>query len=158
MNIFVTDLDPEVCAQNLDDKRVIKMVLESAQMLSTAMNICGGKGPYKTTHVNHPCTVWVRTSRANYYWLLNHFLALCCEYTARYGKTHKCQDFFSKFNQNAHLIPNGDLTPFANCSRFKEIETILAYRLTMTAKWIEDEEKKRKARWTNSTPPPWWLP
>ena len=75
MNIFVTHLDPVKCAQNLDDKRVIKMILESAQMLSTSINVSGGKGPYKTTHVNHPCSVWVRSSNANYYWLLNHFQA-----------------------------------------------------------------------------------
>jgi hypothetical protein len=152
MNIFVTDLDPEVCAQNLDDKRVIKMILESAQMLSTAMNTRGGQGPYKTTHVNHPCTVWVRASTANYYWLLNHFLTLCYEYTARYGKEHKCQVFFSKFNQSSHLMPPGPLTPFANCTPHKDMETIEAYRLTMKEKWAVD---KRPPTWKNNSKPNW---
>jgi hypothetical protein len=152
MNIFITNEDPEVCAQNLDDKRVIKMVLESAQMLSTTMNLCGGQGPYKTTHANHPCTVWVRTGRANYYWLLNHFLALCQEYTARYGKIHKCEVFFSRFNQNAHLIPCDALTPFANCTPHKDMATIEAYKRTLNEKWASD---KRAPTWKNGCKPNW---
>jgi hypothetical protein len=147
VNIFVTDEDPRVSAQALDDKRVIKMILESAQMLSTAMNVRGGKGPYKTTHVNHPCSVWARTSRDNYVWLLMHFSALCDEYSLRYGKLHKCGSYFPEFTLGAMLIPAGPLTPFANCTPHKNLETITAYRLTMKEKWAAD---KRKPTWKNN--------
>jgi hypothetical protein len=159
MNIFVTDSSPDVSARTLDDKRLIKMILESAQMLSTAMHLHGiSNPPYKVTHKNHPCSIWVRKSRSNFRWLMDHFNELCCEYWRRYGKVHKCFNHINTFITAESSMPPGDLTSFANCSRFKEIETILAYRLTMIAKWTEDEEKKRKAKWTNSTPPTWFVP
>lgn len=159
MNIFVTSDDPYECARNLDDKRVIKMILESAQMLSTAMHELGIPGaPYKKTHVNHPCSVWARQSRRNYFWLLEHMQGLCMEYKHRYNKTHKCANFIHTFF-NARLdVPSGDLTPFANCSKFKDIETKLAYKLTMISKWTTDEENKRPPKWTNRSQPDWLLP
>lgn len=89
MNIFYVDKDPKIAAQSLCDKHVVKMILESAQMLSTAQNLAGIQGPYKSTHVNHPSNVWVRENVFGYSWLLLHFFALCREYTYRYGKTHK---------------------------------------------------------------------
>ena len=159
MNIFVTDNSPIVSAVNLDDKRLIKMVLESAQMLSTAMHVVGAPNPpYKKTHVNHPCSVWARTTRANYRWLMDHFNELCIEYWRRYGKIHKCFNHINTFITAESFMPTGDLMSFANCSRFKDIETIQAYKLTMIAKWTEDENKKRKARWTKNMPPNWFTP
>ena len=93
MNIFVTDPDPVISAQTLCDKHVVKMVLESAQMLSTAWRDFSTKYSddnelYKTAHLNHPCSIWVRQARENYKWLYRHFVALCDEYTHRYGKSH----------------------------------------------------------------------
>lgn len=160
MNIFVTHPDPIISAKNLDDKRAIKMILETAQMLSTAIhvNVDPLLAPYKVTHKNHPCSVWIRESNANYQWALDHMVALCGEYTIRFGKIHACERLIPIFKQNSTLMKSSDLTPFANCSRFKDIETILAYRLTMIAKWAEDEEKKRKARWTKTVPPSWYTP
>jgi len=152
MNIFVTDVDPQKSAQALDDKRVIKMILESAQMLSTAMNLLGAVGPYKTTHANHPCSVWVRATNANYLWLLSHFVALCDEYSFRYGKNHKCYDYLPQFSVGGLSIPLGDLTPFANCTPYKHMETIEAYRRTMNEKWAAD---KRTPTWKNSSKPIW---
>lgn len=94
MNIFYVDKDPKLAAQSLGDKHVVKMILESAQMLSTAHNILNPNypGPYKTTHVNHPSSIWVRSDRHHYGWLLRHFCSLLDEYTHRYGKTHKCRE------------------------------------------------------------------
>lgn len=152
MNIFVTDTCPIKSAQALDDKRVIKMILESAQMLSTAIHMCGGTGPYKMTHVNHPCSVWARKSQANYYWLLNHFSALCDEYSTRYGKVHKCNNFYPDFSFGAHYIPEGPLTDFANCTPHKEMEVVAAYRQTMIEKWAVD---KRKPSWKLRGQPIW---
>ncbi len=69
MNIFALDTDPVTCAQYHCDKHVIKMILESVQMLSTTCSILGAEAPYKPTHANHPCTKWVRESWENFGWL-----------------------------------------------------------------------------------------
>lgn len=145
MNIFVSDPNPQKSAQFLDDKRVIKMILESAQMLSTAINEYGGKGPYKSTHINHPCSVWVRANKSNYKWLLDHFEALCYEYFMRYDKQHKCGGFYFDLLDGMQLIPDGSLTMQPNCTIFKEESDIYkAYRDYLNHKWLND---KRKPTW-----------
>lgn len=104
MNIFYLDHNPTVCAQLHVDKHVVKMVTETAQLLSTAHRVCDGKikdkkyilsderelSLYKTTHINHPCAIWIRSSIGNYNWLFNLFVALLDEYTYRYSKQHAC--------------------------------------------------------------------
>jgi hypothetical protein len=153
MNIFVTSTDPVESAQNLDNKRVVKMVLESAQLLSNAMHYYGANNPYKPTHMNHPCSVWVRTSKANYLWLLQHFNALSVEYTRRYEKIHKSDKLFGTFVAGSTYIPDKPLTPFANCARNKSLDidytdmedTTLAYRLYLCDRWNLD---KREPEWS----------
>lgn len=152
MNIFVSNSCPFESARFLDDKRVVKMVLESAQMLSTAIHCVGGYGPYKKTHVNHPCSVWARRSAENYHWLLSHFKALCNEYTRRYGKTHKCEQYLELFWKGMSIMPQGGLTPFANCAAnesigvsFKDVKDVpSAYKRYLYARWIND---KREPTW-----------
>ncbi len=100
MNIFYLDHDPIMAAQMQCDRHVVKMILESAQLLSTAHRELDGDewadeyGLYKRTHKNHPSAVWARESTYNYDWLYGHFIALCNEYSYRYGKTHKSDDKF----------------------------------------------------------------
>lgn len=84
MNIFTVDHDPTVAAQQLCDKHIVKMPLETAQMLCSAFDPLD-LAPYKRVHYNHPCTQWARQSEANFDWLVQHGLALCAEYTKRYG-------------------------------------------------------------------------
>ena len=104
MNIFVTDPSPLKSAQCLPDKHVVKMPLESCQMLSIICSKKWGHGygqlhrtngkPYKTdkgAFRNHPCTIWAMEHRLNTWWLLRHAIALCNEYTHRYGKVHSCE-------------------------------------------------------------------
>lgn len=94
MNVFYLDSDPKQCAMLHTDKHVVKMILEYAQLLSTAHYVCDGatpEGMYKPTHINHPSAVWVRKSEHNYIWLCNLLLALCSEYTYRYAKIHKVE-------------------------------------------------------------------
>jgi hypothetical protein len=69
VNIFVLHKHPRQAARMQCDQHVVKMTLESAQMLSTVINELGGEGPYKSTHVNHPCSVWARQSLGNFLWL-----------------------------------------------------------------------------------------
>lgn len=113
MNIFYLSTDPVESAQYMVDKHVVKMILESAQLLCTAHRVLDGheiveksktgrnvkrwklldsRDPilYSATHVNHPSAVWVREAVENYNWLYDHFHALGQEYTYRYGKRHKC--------------------------------------------------------------------
>lgn len=153
MNIFVTSNCPQLSAQYLDDKRVIKMILESAQMLSTTINYYGGDGPYKSTHQNHPCSIWARQSQGNYMWLLLHFEFLCDEYRKRYGdhKKHKSESYLQKFYDGLLLVPEGDLTPFANCAAhsglglsFKHLPVTEAYKTYLTERWKND---KKEPKW-----------
>ena len=101
MNIFVTDPDPVKSAQVLPDKHIVKMPLETCQMLSIVASEKWGHGfgvlpkvdgePYKTdkgAFRNHPCTIWAQT---NFRWLIDHGLALCAEYRHRYNKVHSCE-------------------------------------------------------------------
>lgn len=115
MNIFYLDSDPKACAQAHYDKHVVKMILEYAQLLSTAHRMIDGdewtdrtasgsrikrwslpddreQTLYKATHRNHPSAVWVRESRSNYKWLLELFKELIDEYRIRYGKEHKTSE------------------------------------------------------------------
>lgn len=152
MNIFFTDECPIKCAENLDDKRVVKMVLETAQLLSTAINEHGGSAPYKSTHVNHPSAIWARQSKENYWWLIDHFVALCHEYKSRYGRDHKCSDYINDF---IALQPNfeiNNMTEKPNCAAnrtlgisYKSIQDIyLAYKLYLNDRWEND---KRTPTW-----------
>ena len=94
MNVFYLDEDPKTAAQWQCDRHVVKMILESAQLLSTAHRELDGDdwadevGLYKRTHKNHPSAVWARSAKPHYDWLYDHFVALCDEYSYRYGKTH----------------------------------------------------------------------
>lgn len=155
MNIFVTSSCPIESAKYLDNKRVVKMVLESAQMLSTAIRLNGYKGmrAYKIVSKNHPCNIWVRTSRGNYKWLIEHFKALSDEYTRRYGKVHKSFRLYDLFLNKINLIPEGKLTEFTNCAAnkehnicFKHVKNVhKAYKKYLKKRWEMD---KRKPVWS----------
>jgi hypothetical protein len=150
MNIFYTSPCPIECAKALDDKRVIKMTLETAQLLSTALSHYDILTTYKPTHRNHPCAIWTRASRQNYMWTYDHFIALLNEYEHRFYKTHACSRLTNELL--ACPIQYSDLTPHANCTPFKNMPTIEAYRTTLIDKWYLD---KRSPKWTRSTRPAW---
>ena len=147
MNIFATFECPIQSAKYLDDKRVVKMVLESAQLLSTAIIQCNGYAVYKPTHIKHPCSLWTKASMANYEWLLEHFQALSNEYTFRYDKKHQSYTYFKDFFENKKLFPKIGLQKFANCTRnkeqnidFRDIDDVhLAYRLYLHERWKHDK-------------------
>lgn len=149
MNIFVTSECPVECAKFLDDRRCIKMVLETAQLLCTAINMRGlTSAPYKSTHINHPCSVWARESVGNYHWLVEHFEALCAEYTERYGKVHKCAQYKSLFRSAKFpLTMKQERTKFANCSAnkalgvsFKHVKDVTsAYQQYLNVRWDNDK-------------------
>lgn len=148
MSIFVTSKCPFECAEYLDDKRVIKMVLETAQLLSTAARACGYEGDdvYKSSHVNHPCSKWVRETKQNYMWTMRHFRALCIEYTRRYGRMHKSSWMYPSFLALSNLIPEGEMTEFVNCTKdvLDASDVFDAYKKYLNLKWESD---KRQPTW-----------
>jgi hypothetical protein len=171
MNIFITDKCPIKSAQNLDDKRVNKMILESAQMLCTALDEHGGlvtKGKdkffisgnkaYKPTHKNHPSNIWCRETRENYNWLLRHFKALYDERKYRTGKGHKSFELYDDLVAGANYIPRGKLTDFPNCAARKDMgidykhmtDIPAAYQLYLLDRWATD---KLTPKWTKRTRP-----
>lgn len=99
MNLFFLHEDARTAAQLQSDVHVVKMILETMQMLCTALQCSFSPNIwpfalYKPTHINHPSTKWIRHSAENFTWALNHGHELCLEYTKRYGKTHKCQSYY----------------------------------------------------------------
>ena len=130
MNIFYLDNDPIKCAEMHCDKHVCKMIIEYAQMLSTAHRMLDGTQYtdassgrriqrwrldnsnmdgvlYKASHINHPSTRWVRENAIQYQYAYDMFTALCDEYTYRYGKIHltdtKLRDLLNEIPNNITL-------------------------------------------------------
>jgi hypothetical protein len=155
MNIFVLDRNPQTAAQMQCDRHVVKMVLESAQMLSTAVNLLGGESPYKSNHINHPCSIWVRETLGNFIWLYDHGMALAKEYTHRYGKVHKSQAVIQQCMDEVRPLPlyNIKRTPHPLCmpDQYKCDDPVQSYR----AFYLGD--KVRFAQWNKTRPAPqWW--
>lgn len=120
MNIFILDPNPETAAKYHCDKHVVKMILESAQILCTNAHYVGYDGsiPYKATHQNHPATVWARESRDNFQWLTRLMVALHHEWTVRYNHKDRIHKSFQKIFTELNIpkvierLPNIGLTPF----------------------------------------------
>ena len=174
MNIFVTDRDPIKSAQVLPDKHIVKMPLETCQMLSIIYSkwyynwgdLHKKDGtPYFTEKGgfrNHPCTVWAAQNHYNTAWLIQHGCALSREYTHRYGKVHGCAEtlFEAKkiFQQKADkaIVCFTMATDFAR-AMFEEfkyddtIDTLTAYKRYIAAKpWVKTNylrDPTRKPEW-----------
>ena len=132
MNIFVLDLDHTLCARYHHDKHLVKMQLESAQMLCTVCDFYGQTTPYRPTHKYHPCTEWVGHSLQNWIWLRDLAYALEEEWRFRYDKpyiTHKSVDVIRSLSIPQH-IPDIGLTPFAQAmpDKYKNPNPVIAYR------------------------------
>lgn len=166
MNIFSTDPNPIYSARNLDDVRCNKMIIESAALLANAIAFYGGKDsdlpiaktsgkPFKTkAWQNHPSCLWVKESRSNYEWLLNHMIALIDEMQFRKTTVHSMTSNIDIFKRGIGFIPAGELTPFANCTPYKNItDTVDAYRMTMVYKWEHDGVVPK---WTKRDIPDWY--
>jgi len=153
MNIFVSDTDPVLAAQALDDKRVVKMVLETAQIISAIAHRYGAEGQwYKLTHAKHPCTLWAGDRDSNLIWLAEHGEALSAEYTKRFFKTHASSAVIQRGYRLAPALPVGPCSPFANCTPYKDMPVVQAYRTYLNDKWRAD---KRQPQWTVTGPPQW---
>ena len=155
MNIFVLDYNPERAAQQHCNKHVVKMILETAQLMCIAHVQTGGEAPYKGQGFrNHPCAKWARASTKNYKWLCKLGLALCKEYTYRYNKVHKTQAVIKWCEKNIPNIPDGPLTyfPQAMPDDCKGIDTVKAYHK------YYNKYKFSFAKWTKRDRPDWYSP
>ena len=133
MNIFYLHHDTKICAEMHVDKHCVKMILEYAQLLSTAHRVLDGHESittsvsgrkkktwtigdhrndvlYSATHINHPSAIWVRHSDKNYSWLFEMFKSLLEEYTYRYGKNHACEKLLWALEVRPNNIPRGIFT------------------------------------------------
>jgi len=162
MNIFVTDQCPIQSARNLPDKHIVKMPLETCQMLSIIysdwyygigqLHKLDGT-PYRTAHGafrKHPCTQWAAADYCNLSWLISHGMALCDEYTARYNKVHACQPaiteaitiFEAAFDFNVDIykdsLPMSFTRAMPESIKFDTtIDTITAYKQYLNTKpWL----------------------
>ena len=149
MNIFVLDSNPVTAAIQQLDKHVVKMPLESAQMLCSALIAHGVEDtPYRKAHPKHPCTLWAAQTRTNFLWLVKHGISLSEEYTRRYGERHKSQDVIEWCATQADAIPAGELTTFAQAmpEQYKNPDAVTAYRQYYMG------EKRNIATWKQNRP------
>ena len=180
MNLFVLNENPVIAAQEQCDKHINKMVIESAQMLSTTHRMLDGtmyyelsknnrrvkrykltdlreQQLYKAVHFNHPCTVWTRESLYNYIWHYKHFIALCDEFTHRYGKVHMTDTKLRKVLMAPPFhIPNIESTPFKLAMKsnpecmFPE-DPVKSYRM-----YYKTKQSRFKIAWTKRDVPEWF--
>jgi len=156
MNIFVLDKDPKVAVKYHVDKHVVKMILETAQLLSTAHRVLDNtpaedKSIYKKAFQNHPCAKWVRETSSNYEWTVSLLENLLDEYTYRYNKTHKVSYMLNRFKSMPNNIKKGGITKFAlampdYCKREDEVDAYRTYY---------KNEKHRMFSWRKREKPFW---
>jgi len=158
MNIFYTHHLPSECARDHCDKHLVKMVLETAQLLSTAHHVIDGVDArpniYAKTHTNHPSALWVRQSMEHYGWTRDLLQALGEEYTHRYGKNHKTiREVLPALILPPKGMPmDGGWTPPPQCmpDEYKTQATEVAYQ-----RYIRNV-KGHFCKWTKRVPPSWF--
>lgn len=182
MNIFYLHPDPVICAMMHNDKHVVKMILEYAQLLSTAHRIIDGTESiglsksgrkqkryvlsdnrdsvlYSATHINHPSAKWVRHSEAHYSWLFSLFCSLLREYTFRYGKRHSAERLISHLMKSPDNIPKNVAysAPWrAMPEEYKVSRNEEGYTLKSYRAYYLGA-KVKMCRWTNRPMPKWFV-
>ena len=130
MNIFFLHKDPSRAAKAQCDKHVVKMVLETTQMLSTAIRRRGYDIGYQSAYPKHPMTIWVGDTRDNFCWALQHAIELSKEYTVRYSKLHASQKVIDNIHEYYLNISFDNITEPPQCmpDEFKCDNYVRAYR------------------------------
>jgi len=158
MNYFYVEEDPTSAAQALCDKHVVKMILETAQMLSTAHRLLETPQAdfvYKVAHSNHPCTKWLRSSRAAYKYGLEYLEAMLAEYTHRYGKIHKTErEILPYLRQVPEALPDIPWEDPPQCfgdhQECRREDVVEAYR-----SYYRVRRNEIDMRWTKREEPAW---
>ena len=187
MNIFVLDNDPVIAAQTQCDKHVVKMIVESAQMLCTAHRLLDGNvsivqrvspktgkmrkakiwqikdSPldsvlYQVCHQNHPCTLWSVECSENYEWHYRHFIALCDEYELRYGKVHATR---RKLADALRALPknisHGAITPFRLAMKSNPECQHTDDPVRSYREFYQTKQSRFKMKWTKREVPNWFI-
>jgi len=160
VNIFYLSHNPSDCARQHVDKHVVKMILETAQLLSNAHHMLDGDQVitpiYKLTHKNHPSAVWVRMSDTHYNWLWTLLESLCKEYTYRYDKVHKVEregllNILKVPPKNIQITATFTPPPPAMPDQYKAENTIQSYRNYYIG------AKRSFAVWKKRSVPDWFV-
>lgn len=173
MNIFVLDTDQKKAAQMHNDKHVVKMILETAQLLCTVHHMTKSDEdresiPYKINHKNHPCSIWARECKENYLWLQKFGEELFKEYVHRYGKYHKSYDVIKWCAENVPTLKeNGSITEFKcampdECKVDNPVQSYRNYYRMYKQYWERKNKKtgevdKIKHTWTKRETPQFML-
>ncbi len=130
MNIFYLDDNIQKCAEYHCDKHVVKMILEYAQLLSSACRLSGLDMGYQLTHKNHPCAVWARASEDNFLYLADLAAAVNDEYKYRYGHKHNHKSFDLICTLELPDLPRIGLTALPKCmpDEYKVDSVVQSYR------------------------------
>lgn len=175
MNIFYLDNDPRVCAEMHNDKHCVKMIVEYAQLLSTAHRVVDGtpitgvskngrkisrfilsgsreQNLYLASHINHPSAIWTRKTKSNYYWLYVLWRELMSEYKYRYHRTHACEKLIIPLRESPYNIPEGPFTEPtpAMPDQYKADDSIQSYRN------FYNGPKASFSKWTGRQAPLWF--
>jgi hypothetical protein len=151
MNIFYVDRNPSVAARSLGDQHVLKMILESAQLLDTAHPVSIVRRPASV--FNNPAAQWARSSKVHYQWLYSHFVALLDEYSHRFNKAHAYERYTAYLGKTPEGIPS--TSTWADPPRIMPFlhhhipNTVEAYRS------YYKNDKKHLHRYTNRKAPTW---
>lgn len=159
MNIFYLDECPIKAAQAMCNRHVLKMVLESGQLLCSAHHYYPNadnkyiQNVYLLTHKNHPCSIWVRTSIHHYNWLMEHAKALCAEYTFRYEKEHLTEQVLRLLDVYQPSIPDVGWSEPPKCMPliYHRSSTVDSYR----AYYRLDKMRNIDCRWKKREKPQW---
>ena len=162
MNRFIIEDNPDAIARSLCDQHIVKMPLEEAQMLCTALwhhapEYAEEKSLYKPVHQKHPCTLWAMKTRTNFSYAYDLYCSMLCEYHHRYGKWHGAGKHSWAISRGIKLIPDGDITPHPQCfSGHDDCKTdedwpIVAYRAFYTL------DKSSFARYNKGRNKPQWM-
>lgn len=186
MNIFYLDPDPKICAEMHLDKHVVKMIIEYAQLMSTAHRVLDGeeytgltsngrrikrwrmKDPvmeqtlYKASHINHPSAIWCRENKSNYTWLYNMWFQLLLEYTYRYDRQHECSKLRAALYLTPEKIREGDFFPptpaMPTDLKIMSVNPVAGrkYDSLQSYKNYYIQSKAHFARWTKRQTPNWF--
>ena len=167
MNIFWLHLNTAICARYHCDKHVVKMILEYAQLLSSAHRVLDEdivtnvdkEKLYKLSNHNHPCAIWTRQSALNYTWLYQLFVETCKEYTHRYGKIHKTEtkllDILRYCPYNIPQTENMTPAPLSIANNEIHVYTEETPNLIESYRNYYKVEKVTFAKWTKREKPNW---
>ena len=167
MNLFTTSDNTKACVQALDDVLLGKSIVETAQMLSTAIHLNDKiknkpEGIYKKYNANEEHNKWVRENKTNYKWTIHYLIDALTEYSYRFDKTHDTWNVAKILVQYEQYFEDGEMTPFTR--KFsKDIEnydelmetknTCYAYQKYLSTKWRMKEEQGKTPNWTKRGSP-----